>query len=66
MITKDSSNCDAMCWFSEMRLSFVTTLQDDSKDRRHTTRHLFGHQNDDKVAQARRRFVENLRLVADD
>jgi hypothetical protein len=32
MITKDSSNCDVMCWFSGMRLSFVTTLQDDSTD----------------------------------
>jgi hypothetical protein len=29
--TKDSSNCDAMCWFSGMLLSFVTTLQDDYK-----------------------------------
>jgi hypothetical protein len=32
MITKDSSNCDVMCWFSEMLLSFVTTLQDDTRD----------------------------------
>jgi hypothetical protein len=40
MITKDSRNiacdamCDAMCWFSGLLLSFVTTLQDDSKDSR--------------------------------
>ncbi len=30
--TKDSSNCDAMCWFSGMLLSFVTSLQDGTKD----------------------------------
>jgi len=32
MITKDSSNWHVMCWFSEMLLSFVTTLCSPNED----------------------------------